>query len=278
MQATERKLHVSNGYNIDLPQTARLLQWLANHQDSRWNLRLVGGELGLAEKMVKYVAALASAMGLMTLRKGRLTRFGAVMCQLDPYLSGDLTPWLLHYNLAANPEHIVWHKMVNTIIPLSRRFSSAEAKCGFEDISAAYATTSVGDHVSKELRAFLQAYTEGALSRLALLQEDDGVFVAPSALRVPPVAFGYALLSYATTIREGDSAIPIEDLVCAPSSPGRVFLMRDYDVQRHLERMHRDGVISIESRAHLDQIRVAADLDPAEYLAQHYGDVLEGEQ
>jgi hypothetical protein len=54
--------------------------------------------------------------------------------------------------------------------------------------------------------------------------------------------------------------------------------MRDYDVHHYLERMHRDGVISIESRAHLDQIRVTTELDPADYLAQHYDDVLEEER
>ena len=151
-------------------------------------------------------------------------------------------------------------------------FGTEEAKAQFLDLEHRYHSRETMSHVAKEVAAFLQAYTEGALSRLAYLEERDGEFVAPSTLRVPPPAFGYSLLTFAARYREGETAISIGDIASAPSSPGRIFLMREPDLRAHLERMHRDGTISIESKGHLDQVRFAAPPEAADYLRAHFED------
>jgi len=222
--------------------------------------------------MVRYVSGITAAMGLIDARSGRLTRLGEVLSDVDPYLSAPFVPWIVHYNLASNPRHVVWHRVVNELVYSQRRFGLEDAKMLFVDLQETHAAGTVMTHVVKELAALLETYTVGALSRLSYLDRENKDYRAPSTMRVPPLAFGYSILAFASRYRQGETAIAIGDIAAAPSSPGRIFLMREPDVRAHLERMHRDGVVSIENKGHLDQVRFADIPDPADYLLAHYED------
>ena len=178
----------------------------------------------------------------------------------------------MHYNLSANPRHLVWHHLANEVVKPTGHYTLTGARDHFGHLSGQYTAKTLQKHLTAELTIIFQTYTEGALSRLAYLEERDGEFVAPSTLRVPPPAFGYSLLTFAARYREGETAISIGDIASAPSSPGRIFLMREPDLRAHLERMHRDGTISIESKGHLDQVRFAAPPEAADYLRAHFED------
>jgi hypothetical protein len=232
--------------------------------------------LGVAQRMVENIVSLTIAMGLMQMRTGKLTPLGAMLQRADPYLTAPLTPWLLHYNLGANPRHLVWHRMANEVVPSLTVLTMEDARAKFDDLHETHSAYSVRQHVSKELRVFFEAYEEGGLSSLGYFWGEDGRYQAPAALRVPPPAFGYALLAYSAEYRPGVTALPIEEVAAAPSSPGRVFRMRETDVREHLEKLHRLGIISIENRGHLDQARMKEPVDPAGYLEAHFADTEEG--
>ncbi len=270
MAGPKPKLQLSNGYDLDFAQTARLMQWLQANGD--FDHSAAGRALGLSAIQVKNTASLATAAGLTLPQSGRLTELGAMLCEQDQYLSRPQTPWAVHYNLSASPRHLVWHRMTNSVIRAGARVTAQSARAAFADLSGTHSAYSARAHVQKELKVFFQAYTEGALLRLAYLEEQGGEYVAPSTLRVPPPAFGYSLLTFAARYRAGETAIAIGDIAGAPSSPGRIFLMREPDVRAHLERMHRDGAISIESKGHLDQVRFAAPPEAADYLRAHFED------
>ena len=271
MAGLKPKLQLSNGYDLDLVQTARLMQWLQANGD--FDHSAAGGALGLSAIQVKNTASLATAAGLTLPRSGRLTALGSVLCAQDQYLTSPQTPWVVHFNLSASPGHLVWHRMTNSVIRGGIRLTVESAQAAFGDLYSSHTAYSASAHVRKELRVFFHAYTAGGpLSRLAYLEEQDGEYVAPSLLRVPPPAFGYSLLTFAARYREGETAISVGDIASAPSSPGRIFLMREPDVRAHLERMHRDGTISIESKGHLDQVRFAAPPGAADYLRAHFED------
>lgn len=264
--------HLTNGYALDLFQSARLVEWLDTRGEREWLMRVAADELGFTYVMIRYIAGIADAMGLVDARRGSLHPLGKALRQVDPYLTHPVVPWIIHFNLGANPRHLVWHRMACSFIRPRCSFGQEDARLQFLDLGHRYRSRETMSHVAKEVAAFLQAYTEGALTRLAYLEERDGEFVAPSMLRVPPPAFGYSLLTFAARYRAGETAIAIGDIAGAPSSPGRIFLMREPDVRAHLERMHRDGTISIESKGHLDQVRFANPPEAAEYLRAHFED------
>lgn len=272
MKELKPKLQLSNGYDLDLAQTARLLQWLEEQKSPRWSPKAASEALGLAERMVENIASHTMAMDFMLPRTGRLTSLGQAILKIDPYLTGQQTPWIVHYNLSANPYHLVWHRMANEVIASNSCISLQDAKASFTDLQTSHSKYSATQHLVKEISVFFRAYTEGALTRLSYLECRDDAFIAPSTLRVPPVVFGYSLLAFAAKFRSGETAISVQDIATATSSPGRIFLMREQDVRAHLERMHRDDVISIENKGHLDQVRFVNTPEPADYLLAHFED------
>ena len=266
------QLRFTNGYDLDLAQVARLTNQIAVAGAAAVRRGVLLDHLGLPARQLTCLISVAEGFGLINARPPTHTRLGDVFHTSDPYLSSPLAPWIFHYNLASCPYFIVWWRMANEVVAPAIRFTRAQAKMHFSDLRTRYSNQSMISHLPKELSAFFQAYTEGALLRLAYLEEQGGEYVAPSTLRVPPPAFGYSLLTFAARYREGETAISIGDIASAPSSPGRIFLMREPDVRAHLERMHRDGAISIESKGHLDQVRFAAPPEAADYLRAHFED------
>lgn len=272
MAELKPKLQLSNGYDLDLSQTARLLQWLEEQTMPRWSPKAASDDLGLAERMVESIASHTMAMDFMLPRTGRLTPLGKAILKIDPYLTGQQTPWIVHYNLSADPYHLVWHRMANEVITSNCCISLQDAKGFFTDLQTSHSVYSATKHLVKEISVFFRAYAEGALSRLSYLEHRDDAFAAPSTLRVPPVVFGYSLLTFAARYRPGETAISVSDIAAATSSPGRIFLMREPDVRAHLERMHRNDVVNIENKGHLDQVRFVNPPDPADYLLAHFED------
>jgi hypothetical protein len=271
--AEETKIvHLSNGYNIDFFQTARLLQWLARNTDRRWLKQETADDLGLAYVMVRYIAGTTAAMELIDKRTGVISKLGETILKIDPYLSSPVTPWVIHYNLGSNPLHLVWHRVAASLVCPGRVFDLNEAKSLFTDLEQSHSSATVMKHVLSELSVVFEAYTEGALSRLAYLAVEGNRFICPSMLRVPPIAFAYSLLSFSRRYRAGETAIDIGEITAAPSSPGRIFMMREPDVRTHLERMHRNDVVNIENKGHLDQVRFVNPPDPADYLLAHFED------
>jgi hypothetical protein len=215
--------HLSNGYNLDFFQSARLLKWLGDHRDRKLQKQVAAVDLGFTYIMIRYISGISAAMGLIDIRGGGITRLGEALLKIDPYLTAPFSPWIIHYNLASDPRHIIWHRMVNCLIYSERVFELEAAKMQFNDLQRTYAAGTVMTHVMKELGAFFEAYTNGALSRLAYLKREDQKYIAPSAMHVSPVVFGYSLLTFAERYHSGETAISVSDISAAMSSPGRVF-------------------------------------------------------
>lgn len=270
MAELKPKLQLSHGYDLDLIQTSRLLQWL--EQNERWNNLRACDDLGLSRIATKSIAELARAMGFTLPRSGQLTRLGEVTRTADPYLTNRAIPWIVHYNLSADPFHLVWHRMANQVLRPNVRLSLQGVRDCFADLHESRSTNSARVHLLQELSVFFNAYTDGALSSIAYVEKQDDAYMTPSAMRVPPPVFGYSLLAYASQYRPGETAVAIDEIAGAPSSPGRIFLMREPDVRAHLERMHRNDVICIENKGHLDQVRFVNPPDPADYLLAHFED------
>ena len=265
------KLQVSNGYPLDLSQTARLLEWLDRTRPARWSEKAAAAALGVAERGAENIASLAAAMDLRRPGAGSLTPLGELLIHGDPYLADPLIPWIVHYNLGSNSRNLVWARMVNEVLPGRSGITREEAKEQFDDLKESHSAYSAGKHVGEELRAFFGAYTSGPLGPLGYLeQEGEDVFALPLYLTPPKKAFAYALLTYAVKLRPGMTALPIPDIASDPGSPGRVFRMREADVRAALEDLHRQGLIGLENRGLIDQARLKAPVDPLAPLRERW--------
>ena len=74
MAELKPKLQLSNTYQLDLQQTARLLEWLGRMNMRRWKRSLAVRDLGLAERMLENISSLAVAMDLSLIHISEPTR------------------------------------------------------------------------------------------------------------------------------------------------------------------------------------------------------------
>ena len=61
-------------------------------------------------------------LGLVNKQTNTITKLGRIIYQLDPYFEKDETLLILHYVVSCNPEWIIWHRLVNTVIPMQDKF------------------------------------------------------------------------------------------------------------------------------------------------------------
>ena len=66
------------------------------------------------------------------------------------------------------------------------------------------------------------------------------------------------------------SALNIKDICNSENSPGRLFFLDESYLRTKLETMKRNGLIGIESRADLDQVRLGSDMTFEGVLEQYY--------
>jgi hypothetical protein len=98
VNATQRKLQVSNGYLLEFDQLARILHYLLEHRNARKISRKVLQEdTGLADRQVESLISMGSAMGLIKPRLQVLTPTGRLIAEHDIFFEKKGTLEWCHY-------------------------------------------------------------------------------------------------------------------------------------------------------------------------------------
>lgn len=274
------KLQLTNGYSPRFDQISRLLIYVAERQDTgRVPKADLATAVGLAENQVKNLASLATGLGLLRPVVYKPTPLAALILEHDPFFDDLGTLWLCHYNLSAEPRHVIWNRMTNTILPAASGPVTAAAVAGqFDDLREQFTGKSVAKHVPKELQAFFRAYSDYRFSRLRYLVAADGGYrLADRSAPVPDDVLLALALSYRDRAWPGSTGLEIPDLCHGDNSPGRLLNLGESALRESLEALHRRGLLGIESRANLDQIRFRPELSSLDALAGYYRRKNQGE-
>ena len=210
---------------------------------------------------------------------------------LDPYMEHPATLWLIHWQLASNPDKTTWHWAFNYYPTIT--FDREDLVKGLERLAKdqdwphASRTT-----IANDVACFVRTYAaqppsnksghddalESPLTELGLIKtigKRDGFrFVRGPKSTLNDGVFVYALLDF--WLRFSNTAtLSFEAIAYEPGSPGRVFLLDENDVIDRLSKLDdlTRGVLRWSETAGLKQVirAKAFDSDTAlSYLPSDY--------
>lgn len=263
------KLQLSNGYFVNLNHLAHILNAICLDQRGRIPRTDLAAKVGFAERHVKQLCSIAQAFGLIEQITYKPTRLGRLVQSYDPFFDDLGTLWFLHYVISSNPHNLVWHRMVTHILPTYRTITREQARTEFDDLRQTLTEHSIQNHVLKELNTILDAYTNQQFTRIAYLHFEEGSYTLGPCEALPPLVLGACIAYFRTLHRPHDTAISVDDLLTIPTGPGVILQLDERHLRAKLELLKMQPGLSLESRADLDQIRLA-DNQPAYVWMERY--------
>lgn len=264
------KLQFTNGYRPRFDQITRILQFLLTQEGRKKIPREdIVAALGIPNNQVENLISMMTGFGLVNPRVTTLTPLGRTIILADPYFEKIETLWIIHYMVSGNPKWIVWHRIVNQVIPSQDHFEVDKITSQyFSDLVIHFSERTLTEKLPLEVGAVLSAYTRSELSRLNILSlEGTGSFIRSNPVEIPGPAFLFCLLHFRDQFSPGSSAMNIEDICQAENSPGRVLNLPEYQVRALLGELHNAGLVRMEQFANLDQIRLLNTITP-EYVLE----------
>lgn len=262
-------------------------------------------ELGIGSNMVKSLRYWLQATGVTNEmpdkdRRGRriqvITELGQLVLDNDPYLEDIGTLWVLHYELVNKKEFVpAWYFFFNELKMKSftqddfvRLIDNYSVNVlGAEKPPATRLSTDdfnciLGTYVSKgslqSSRVSPESNIDCPFGELELLGVDslrDKTYrkrqASPDLL--PDFVVLYAILRYCEQDKSTANALSIEELLNAPSSPGKAFNLDTFALLEVLRRLESRGLIRVIRTAGLDEVRLMSDLSPIDCIRAHYEEV-----
>lgn len=268
------KLQLTNGYHIHFDQISRILQYLLTVEGHKKIPRQgIVATLGLSDRQIENLISISVGFGLIKSRTSILMPLGKIIAEKDVYFERIETLWIVHYIMSSNPEWVVWHRIVNQILPMNDRIVISDVALPyFSDLKSSFSERTLKEKLSGEIGAVLQSYVQSSLARLNLLRkEKTGVYHRDTPVDIPPLSFLYQLLHFKEMHAISASALPIEEIEKGKDSPGAVLNLPEYMFRDLLNRLHDSGLVRWEQFGDLDQVRFAEDLTLAGVLDRIYG-------
>lgn len=248
------KIQVLNGFKMYFDQITSVFK---NRYDSEDKIDLdkLSDITGLNRRKARLILNYLADIGMSEKRTLNKSKLGRIIYQYDEFLQKEGTLWLMHYLQATNDYLIIWNRVINKLF--EHQFVSREELLEqFDDLKEHCSEYSFKHHINKEIRILIDAYTNQNFKRLSLIEEDDRGYVINRNQDIPPMILLASILWYKENYYPGATAVDIKELCINHNSPGRVFVLDEFVFRNMLEKLKNQGLISIESRADLDQVRI----------------------
>lgn len=266
----DAKLQVTNNTDLDFDQLARLLHAACADRRTRIPLPDLAQAAGMAERRVRNLGGIAQALGLSNRVTYRPTALGELVQKHDPFFDDTGTLWFLHYRISSEPRHLIWNRLVTQVIPAQRRLTRQQARQAFDDLKLYVSANTMKDHVPDEIGRCLDAYISHRFNRLAYLRMEDDAYALSYREPVPPLVLAAAITCFRDRHRCADTAVAIAELTTDRNGPGVVFQMEEAPLRASLENLKLEQGLSLESRADLDQVRLAGDMPDYAWMERYY--------
>jgi hypothetical protein len=230
---------------------------------------LLSDESGYNLRKVKIYLSHLVAFGLIQKVTQKHTSYGEVVSNYDKYLENHGTLWTIHYNLSSNAQLVIWNRLFNGVITgISHDIDYL--LINFYDLKGGMAEYTFNRNVKKEIKMTLDTYTDERFSKLELIEKYEGKYKGIKNNKVPNLILLAACITFKDKYYPGATAVDVKELCHANNSPGKVFFLDEDVVRKQLEELKNEGLIGIESRADLDQIRISSDLTVEAVLENYY--------
>jgi len=252
----EVKIQVTNSFAIQFSYLSQFLQYAAKNADrSKISRSEYVVYLGLTKRHTEALCSVAIAFNLVTPQKLTITQIGKTITEGDPYLEYTGTLWTLHYIISSNKKWLIWNTLMNEVFPSKQQITSEDTKAAFDHLRERLSKSTMTKKIQREIAIVLDTYITKAFSKLAIIQKKDNTYTFHKTEHVPPEILAAITLIFRQRYNSNASGISMEALTRAPNSPGRILNLEENTMRKILEQAHHKGLLYIERKADLDQIR-----------------------
>jgi hypothetical protein len=127
---------------------------------------------------------------------------------------------------------------------------------------------------AKELGAILRTYSDSVFKPLGMLvRVDTGRYVIiTDEFDISPLIWLASILVYRDRFYPGAASLETQLLIDAHFSPGRLFRQKEERIREVLDRLHTLGLITVETRLGLDQVRFKREVTWISAIARYFED------
>lgn len=216
----------------------------------------IGRNMGLNEALSK---GIFSGMGYMLLVDNRthITPLGELVKAKSPYLDNQGLLWFLHYLLGSNAQLVLWSNLFDFVFFQKDEVSNQEILDTFRVLQGRWSEKTIKDKLPMEANAILKTYTEALFAPLGLVSKEDKAHYNSywNTAKIPPFIWLATLLVYRDRYYPGASSLEIPLLINSHYSPGRILRQKEAPVRQAMDMLHNSGLLTVEARSGLDQVR-----------------------
>ncbi len=267
----KKKLQVSNGHYLEFDQLARLIHTIANSDTNpKITMSFLEEETGLPFRQVRNRVSIGRSMGVFAEKSLTLTPFGLLVAEHDTFFESKGTLEYIHYLAASDFKNLLWFEVFNTLLPSSVPLDNQGWLRYFrETLADQYTEHSLKDHLGKEVRFLIQAYTENSFSKLEILYKDsENRFCTRRYLEPTPLIF--AAMFYDFSHKQSTNLLQVDELHEMKGSPGKVFFLGREQLNIIIEQLHDLGYVRYERTHNLNQVRMKDDFSALIFLKSYY--------
>lgn len=251
-------LALNRGYGVRPIHVGRILSLLLEQKET--GQAITRDEI--AEKLSMTWAATQGTMNVMRRAElvdsqTRITPFGEIVLSNSPYLDNVGLLYLFHYLLGSNALLVLWSNLFNSVLQDSESITIQQASEAFRVLEGRWSAKTIHAKTRHELGGIFKTYADDLLEPLKIVAKSDvGIYHSFSdTVTIPALIWLSTVLVYRDRYYPGAASLEIPLIAHAHYSPGRILRQNEASVRRALDVLHNAGLLTVETRSGLDQVR-----------------------
>lgn len=266
-------LALTRQYGIQAIHISRILNYINKKASERQEIvrEDISKELAITWARTQGTLNVIRKLNLVT-PHNKLTQFGQLVLCECPYVDNSGLLWLFHYFLGSNANLVLWSHLFNGVFYKRDEISIQDITQEISVLSGRWSEKSLKEKVPGESGGIIKAYVEGFLKPINLISKlDHSKYDCASNTHViPDLIWLSAILVYRDQYYPSVPSLEIPLIVDANFSPGRIFRQNQVAVRKALDELHNKGLLTVEARSGLDQVRFKRDINWLSAVAQYF--------
>lgn len=235
--------------------------------------------LGVGNQKAEAMITWLGMIGLRDNKSRELTPLGELLLEHDPYFEDINTLWLLHYQLASNPDAEVWYLLTNKFLPTYTTFTYEDAV----NFLVSLGIRPLNDqHLRSDVAIFLRSFiSSDAFKELNFITASDKskkviskmTFHKHLPMNISPYLIAYIIYDYKSKNFPNAVTTTIRELLTLDGNVGKVFSLDRRELEKYLKILtgyEHGELIDISTTAGLDQVGLRFKGNALNILERYY--------
>ncbi len=266
-------LRITHNYDVSSSVLSRFLLFFNDQETKKVKFlnSSLATELAIPSSKIPCLINFSHKTELLSV-DNQLTSLAKIYLKYDQYLLDKGGLWLLHYLISSNAFSASWSRLFNSMVYQMEEISPGDMPAYFKDLQGGMSDKMFNWNGPKELGAILRTYSESIFKPLGLIiRVSTGKYaVITDEFAIPPLVWLSSILAYRDRFYPGAASLETHLLVDAHFSPGRLFRQKEEGIRHGLEKLHTQGLITVETRLGLDQVRFKREVTWISAIAKYF--------